>query len=556
MLESLHIENIALIKKLDISLSPAFSAFTGETGAGKSIIIDSIGVLCGNKAPRELIRNGESKALVEGMFSSLSKHALEKCASLGIEPDEDGILHISRTINLDAKSTVRINGRAVPNSTLKEISSSLINIHGQHDNTELLNKESHRKLVDEFGGLENELKEYSEVFTEYCNLKRELEAKSMDESEKIRRIEMLKFQVNDISSLKLKEGEEEKLTEEKKRVLNIEKLAKNCNIASGSLYGSQGGSASDCIDNAVEALRVLSKISPEYEDYIDTLTEIKSTLYDISERIADSAGETVDNPDAVLDKIESRLDAIAKAKRKYGFDITEVLSYLDKAKKELDDLENFDRSTDKIKDALNICGTKLKECGSKLTAKRTKIGETLKKNVEEQLKFLDMPGVKFRVSITEKPYSKDGADDIEFFIMTNSGEGYSPLSKTASGGELSRIMLAIKSVIAEKDGVDTLIFDEVDTGISGKTSRKIGLKLDEISSVSQVLCVTHSAQICSLAKDHFLVSKKESSGRTVTDVKLLSDIDRINETARIIAGINITDSSVTAAKELIESKTL
>ena len=556
MLESLHIENIALIKKLDISLSPAFSAFTGETGAGKSIIIDSIGVLCGNKAPRELIRNGESKALVEGMFSSLSKHALEKCASLGIEPDEDGILHISRTINLDAKSTVRINGRAVPNSTLKEISSSLINIHGQHDNTELLNKESHRKLVDEFGGLENELKEYSEVFTEYCNLKRELEAKSMDESEKIRRIEMLKFQVNDISSLKLKEGEEEKLTEEKKRVLNIEKLAKNCNIASGSLYGSQGGSASDCIDNAVEALRVLSKISPEYEDYIDTLTEIKSTLYDISERIADSAGETVDNPDAVLDKIESRLDAIAKAKRKYGFDITEVLSYLDKAKKELDDLENFDRSTDKIKDALNICGTKLKECGSKLTAKRTKIGETLKKNVEEQLKFLDMPGVKFKVSITEKPYSKDGADDIEFFIMTNSGEGYSPLSKTASGGELSRIMLAIKSVIAEKDGVDTLIFDEVDTGISGKTSRKIGLKLDEISSVSQVLCVTHSAQICSLAKDHFLVSKKESSGRTVTDVKLLSDIDRINETARIIAGINITDSSVTAAKELIESKTL
>ncbi len=552
MLQSIHIENIALIKKLDIDLSPAFCAFTGETGAGKSIIIDSIGVLCGNKVSKELIRSGEDYLTVEGVFCGVGERALKKCGELGISLDDD-ILYISRTVKGDGKGIVRIGGKQISLSILREISPLLINIHGQHDNQELLIKEKHRKLLDFYAENKAQYDEYTELFAEYCSIRKELDEINVDESEKLRRMEMLKFQINDISALKLKPGEEEQLSEEKKKLLNIEKLAKNAAIVSGSLYGT-GASACDCIDRATEALRTLSRISDEYTGHIDTLTDIKSTLIDIAETVNDGSCEEYDNPSAVLDKIESRLDEISKAKRKYGADVDEVLSFLDKAKKELDELENYDRHSEKLREKLHSCGAKVKQAGGVLTDTRIKAAESLKNNIEKQLKYLDMPGVKFKVNIVTKPFSKDGADDVEFFIMTNSGEGYSPLSKTASGGELSRIMLAIKSVIAEKDGVDTLIFDEVDTGISGKTSRKIGLMLGDISSVSQVLCVTHSAQICSVADTHYLVSKKTDGERTVTSVNALDYNERVNETARIIAGIDITDNSISAAKELIDNK--
>ncbi|MBQ7398952.1 MAG: DNA repair protein RecN [Clostridia bacterium] len=554
MLQSIHIENVALIKKLDIDLSPAFCAFTGETGAGKSIIIDSIGVLCGNKAPKELIRSGEDYLTVEGVFSNVGTRASKKCEELGVSVDEDGLLYISRTVKSDGKGVVRIGGKQVPLSILKDISPLLINIHGQHDNQELLIKDKHRKLLDFYAENYDYYNEYSALFSEYCSIKRDLDEINIDESQKLRRIEMLRFQINDISALKLKDGEEEKLSEEKKKLLNIEKLAKNSSIVSESLYGSGGVSACDCIDKAIDALRSLSKISDEYNEHIDTLSDIKSTLIDIAETVNDGSYEEYSNPSLVLDKIENRLDEISKAKRKYGSDVSEVLDFLDKAKKELDELENFDKHSETLRKKLSECGEKVKSASAKLTDSRIKASENLKSNIEKQLKYLDMPGVKFKVNIISKPFSKDGADDVEFFIMTNSGEGYSPLSKTASGGELSRIMLAIKSVIAEKDGVDTLIFDEVDTGISGKTSRKIGLMMSEIASVSQVLCVTHSAQICSVADSHYLVSKSTSGDRTTTSVGLLGYDERVNETARIIAGINVTATSLEAAKELIDSK--
>ena len=555
MLQSIHIENVALIKKLDIDLTPAFCAFTGETGAGKSIIIDSINVLCGAKVSKELIRNGEESLLVEGVFCDIGDRVLTKCNELGISIDDDGLLYISRSVKIDGKGIVRIGGKQVPLSILKELAPLLINIHGQHDNQELLIKEKHRKLLDFYAENSAVFNEYSSIFSEYCSIKRELDEINLDESEKLRRIEMLKFQINDISSLKLKSGEEEKLTEDKKRLLNIEKLAKNAAIVSDSLYGS-GVSACDSIDRAVDALRVLSRISDEYTPFIDTLADIKSTLIDIAETVNDGSYEEYDNPSVVLDKIESRLDDISKAKRKYGADIDEVLSFFDNAKKELDELENFDKHSEQLREKLNSCALKVKAAGSALTDSRINAAEALKQNIEKQLKYLDMPGVKFKVNILTKPFSKDGADDVEFFIMTNSGEGYSPLSKTASGGELSRIMLAIKSVIAEKDGVDTLIFDEVDTGISGKTSRKIGLMLGEIAKVSQVLCVTHSAQICSAADSHYLVSKHTENERTTTSVRILDESSRVSETARIIAGIDITESALKAAKELIDNKTL
>ena len=556
MLQSIHIENVALIKKIDIDLSPAFCAFTGETGAGKSIIIDSVGVLCGAKVSKELIRNGEDYLTVEGVFCDIGTRAADKCSELGVQVDEDGVLYISRTVKSDGKGVVRIGGKQVPLSILKEISPLLINIHGQHDNQELLIKEKHRKLLDFFAENSNTYNEYVRQFSEYCNIKRSLDEINVDESEKLRRIEMLKFQINDISSLKLKPGEEEGLLEEKKKLLNIEKLAKNSSIVSDSLYGVGGVSACDCIDRAIDALRNLSKISDEYLEYIDSLNDIKSTLIDIAETVNDGSYEEYANPASILDKIENRLDEISKAKRKYGGDVESVLEFLDRAKNELDELENFDRHSEKLRIQLSECAEKVKKAGSKLTDSRVSAADILKTSIEKQLKYLDMPGVKFKVNIVSKPFSKDGADDVEFFIMTNSGEGYSPLSKTASGGELSRIMLAIKSVIAEKDGIDTLIFDEVDTGISGKTSRKIGLMMSDISRVSQVLCVTHSAQICSVSDSHYLVSKKTDNDRTETSVSLLTYDERVNETARIIAGIDITDTSINAAKELIDSKTL
>ncbi len=556
MLQSIHIENVALIKKLDIDLSPAFCAFTGETGAGKSIIIDSIGALCGNKVSKELIRNGEDYLTVEGVFCDIGDRAYKKCEELGISVEEDGMLYISRTVKSDGKGVVRIGGKQVPLSILKDISPLLINIHGQHNNQELLIKDKHRKLLDFYAENAVEYRNYSELFGEYCKLKHELDSINIDESQKLRRIEMLKYQISDISELKLKDGEEEKLTEEKRKLLNIEKLAKNATIVSDSLCGSNGVSACDCIERAIDALRSLSKISDEYIEYIDNLTDVKSNLMDIAETVNDGSYEEYSNPASMLDKIESRLDEISKAKRKYGSDINEIIAFLDNAKKELDELENFDRHSETLRKKLSECGEKVKKAGAALTESRIKASDTLKENIEKQLKYLDMQGVKFKVNIMSKPFSKDGADDVEFFIMTNSGEGYSPLSKTASGGELSRIMLAIKSVIAEKDGVDTLIFDEVDTGISGKTSRKIGLMMGEIAKVSQVLCVTHSAQICSAADSHYLVSKSTEDDRTTTKVTLLDYDARVKETARIIAGINVTAAAVDAAKELIDSKSL
>lgn len=556
MLQSIHIENVALIKSLDIDLSPAFCAFTGETGAGKSIIIDSISVLCGGKVSKELIRNGEDFLTVEGVFCNVGKRAFNKCQDLGINVDEDGLLYISRTVRSDGKGVVRIGGKQVPLSLLKEISPLLINIHGQHDNQELLIKEKHRKILDLYAENSSEYAEYTEAFSEYLSIKHKLDSITVDESEKVRRIEMLKFQIKDIEELKLKDGEEEKLVDEKKKLLNIEKLAKNASVVFESLNGNSGMSACDAIDRAIDSLRILSKISDEYIEHIDTLIDIKSTLIDIAETVDDGSYEEYSNPSAVLDKIESRLDDIAKAKRKYGFDIALILEFLSKAKKELDELENFDKNSEVLRKKLSECGEKVKKAGYVLTDTRIKAAETLKINIENQLKYLDMPGVKFKVSITNKPFSKDGADDVEFFIMTNSGEGYSPLSKTASGGELSRIMLAIKSVISEKDGIDTLIFDEVDTGISGKTSRKIGLMMEKLAKSSQVLCVTHSAQICSAADSHYLVSKRTENDRTTTGVAMLDYDSRVAETARIIAGIDITEVSLNAARELIDSKTL
>ena len=550
MLESIHIENIALIRKLDISLAEGFSAFTGETGAGKSIIIDSIGALCGNRVSKELIRAGEEYALVEGIFSGLSEETVSRMEELGIEPDEDGLLYISRRLSADGKSVCRINAKQVPSSLLKELSAFLVNIHGQHDNQDLLRREKHLSILDKYATCEKELLAYSDAYSEYKALKKEYNSISNDDAEKQRTIEMLEFQIEEIASLKLKPDEEDELSAEKKRLSNIEKISENALTAYGALFGDNL-SAIENIDKALGCISNLAKMTDEADEYLDRLEKARSEIYDIAESVRDMAGDSEENPSARLDRIEKRLYDIYKLKRKYGPDVPSILEYLENARKRLSDIELSDIRAAELEGKIKASGEKLKSAAKSLTEVRTKAAAKLKTEIERELEFLEMGKVKFSADINPKDFASDGADDMEFMVQTNAGLPFSPLSKTASGGELSRLMLAIKSVIAKKDGIETVIFDEVDTGISGKTSRRIGIKLLETSKSSQVMCVTHSAQIASLADSHFLVSKSEKDGTTYTSVTLLDDDERINETARIISGINVTENARNAASELI-----
>ncbi len=551
MLATLHIENVALIKRLDLSLPEGFSAFTGETGAGKSIIIDSIGVLCGARVSKELIRSGEAYALVEGMFSDLTETTCRRLKDYDLSPDEDGILYLSRKITAEGKSTARINAKAVPTSLLREITAFLINIHGQHDNQELLKKERHLSILDAYADNEDCLRTYAERYANYRALSDEYKNLVTDDAEKQRTAEMLRFQIEDIRALKLKPGEEETLTAEKKRLANIEKIAENAHTAYGVLFANNL-SAAENVDHALSCLANLAKMSDGMDEYIDRLEKARSEIYDIAESLHDLAGDAEENPSARLDKIEQRLYDIYKLKRKYGHTVEAILAYADQAEKRLSDLELSEVRASELEKELKKAEADLKAAAQALTAARTAAGEHLKKEIEKEFEFLEMNKVRFSVQILPKEPGSDGADDIEFMVRTNVGLPFSPLAKTASGGELSRIMLAIKSVIAKKDGVETVIYDEVDVGISGKTSRRIGIKLLQSARDSQVMCVTHSAQIASLADAHFLVAKAEKDGSTETSVRALSPDKRIDETARIIAGINLTSSSRAAAAELID----
>lgn len=555
MLSSVHIENIALITSLNIEFQKGFSVFTGETGAGKSIIIDSIGFALGNRADRDLIRSGEDSAFVEAFFCDLSEETLKKCADCGIEPDEDGCIFVRRTINTDGKGSVRINGRQVPISLLREISGFLVNIHGQHHNGELLNPDKHIGILDAYGEISSELSAYCEVYSEYTELRKKLSSLEIDEKEKKRRIDILRFQIDEIKKAKLKKGEEEELNFEKNKIRNLEKISKNINTAYDALYGGNG-SVTEKIDRAVNAVKAVSDIIPGADEYLEQLEDFKYRIMDIAELLYENIDGADEDPDTALDRIESRLDIIGKLKMKYGSDIDQILEYLKNCEAELSEIELSDVLSEEIKANIKNITPKLEKAAKTLTEKRTQAAKKMSKLIMEELKFLDMNGVKFEVSITEVDYSAIGRDSVEFLVSTNAGEPFKSLSKTASGGELARLMLAIKCVIAEKDSVETMIFDEVDTGVSGKTSRKLGLKLLQISKDREVLCVTHSAQIASLGDSHFFVSKAEKAGRTSTSIAVLNDDERVDEVARIISGIGVTDPARQAAKELISNKTI
>ena len=557
MLLSLHIENVAVIKSVDIDFSTGFMAMTGETGAGKSIILDSIGLLLGNKADRELIRHGESQASVSGLFTDLGENALADLADAGISADDDGCVHILRVVSADGKSSIKVNGRSVSLTVLRSITHSLISIHGQSDTGALLDPARHLELVDTYAANESLLGEYRVIYTELEGVRGEIENISKKESERERLKEILAYQIADIDALDLHDGEEEELVDRKVKIKNSEKITKNCEFVYKALKGSDKGSVAFLLSRSVTALGQLANMIPDLEGCSDELSEMMYRVDDIAETVRDQLDTLDGDPEEKLNEIESRLDKISKLKRKYGLTVKDILEFRDRAKNELDTLENSEQLLAELEKKENELYKKALVLADDLHEIRVKAAGELEIKVKETLEFLDMPKVVFFASIKEdfkdgrKILNRNGSDSLEFFISANRGADAQSLSKVASGGELARVMLALKSVIADKDGIATMIFDEIDSGVSGKTARKIGIKMRDLSKNAQVFCVTHSAQIASLADVHLLISKSDVTGVTETSVTPLDYDGRVAELSRILGGINVTASQREAAVDML-----
>ena len=560
MLNSLHIENIAVIKSIDVDFSNGFSALTGETGAGKSIIIDSINILLGNKIEKDLIRRGESSAMVSGLFSSLNESSLSALSECGVFPDEEGSILIQRNISKDGRSQIRINGRTVSISVLKSVSAALINIHGQSDTHALTNPDNHISILDTFldgGAL---LSEYCALYAEYEAVRREIKSISEKEQERLRYVEMLEYQIKDIDSLELRDGEEEELIDKKLKIKNSERILKQAGFVYKALKGSEKGSVSYLLDRSVTALKSISDVIPEFADYSEKLRDFLYQVEDIAEEVYASLDDTDEDPTDKLNAIESRLDKISKIKRKYGLTVKDVLKFRENAATELEKYKNSDKLLQELNAKLEQLYAKASTVAEKIHDRRVNGAKALEESVCKTLEFLDMPKVVFLVNVKEsiegerRKLLKDGFDTVEFLISANRGIDPKPIAKIASGGELARIMLALKSVIADKDGICTIVFDEIDAGVSGKTARKIGIKMLSLAKTTQLFCVTHSAQIASLSDTHFLIKKKDRDGMTETNITELDWEGRINELSRILGGIDVTDAQRAAAVDMLKER--
>jgi DNA repair protein RecN (Recombination protein N) len=560
MLLSLHIENIAVIKSCDFDFTPGFMVLTGETGAGKSIVIDSINLLLGGKGERELIRHGESYAMVSGLFGDLSDYTKERLFELGVSCDEDGTILVQRMLHADGKNKITINGRSVSLSVLKSLMPYLVNIHGQSDTQSLFNSKNHITMVDVYAGCTDLLDEYRSAYGELEAIRREKEdlIKRTREGERMK--EILEYQINDIDSASLHSGEEEELIDKKVKLKNSEKITKNSEFVFKALKGSERGSVSYLLDRSVTALAQLEGVVPSYGEYSERLRDILYQVEDIAEEVYAVLGDIDADPSATLNEIESRLDKISRLKRKYGLTIDEVLAFRERAYNEYQSLENSDEVLKVLSRKEDLAYEKALGLAEKLHEIRTNAAKQLEDNIKETLEFLDMPKVVFYADIKEsysggkKLLSRDGSDSVEFYISANRGAEPQPLSRIASGGEMSRIMLALKSVIADKDGVPTVIYDEIDAGVSGKTARKIGIKMLSLSKNTQLFCVTHSAQIASLGDLHFLISKSDVNGATETGVRVLDRDGRVAELSRILGGINVTDAQRAAATDMLDER--
>lgn len=560
MLISLHIENIAVIKSIDFDFSEGFMVLTGETGAGKSVVIDSINLLLGSKAERELIRSGQNQAMVSGLFADLSEKTVDGLSALGIEIPEDGEILLQRVVSQDGKSRAMINGRSISLSLLKSVAPLLVSVHGQTDTASLQDSKNHLDILDVYANLGELKSEYQIAYSRLEGIRRQIRevTEKLSESERLK--EILEYQIKDIESANLKEDEEDVLVEKRAKLKNSEKITKNSEFVFKALKGSEKGSVSYLLDRSMTALNQISDVVPNFAEYADRLRECLYQVDDIAEEVYAVIDDIDGDPTVTLNKIESRLDKISKLERKYGSTIKDVLEFCSKAKSELETLENSDGVLKELSQKERKAYNEALKLAKELHNKRAEAAKNLESYVKETLEFLDMPKVVFFVSLKEmtkgeeRILTKDGGDLIEFYISANRGADPQPLAKIASGGELSRIMLALKSVISDKDGIPTVIYDEIDTGVSGKTARKIGIKMLSLSKTTQLFSVTHSAQIASLADKHFLISKGDINGETETSVKILDTEGRICELSRILGGINITSAQRAAAEDMLAEK--
>lgn len=551
MLRTLSIENIAVIEKAKIDFDGGLNVLTGETGAGKSIVVDSINAVLGERTSKELVRTGSDFAFVSAFFENINATVCGELEKLGYTPEDDGSLLITRRISKDGRSSCRINGMPATVSVLHTLGKALVNIHGQHDSQSLLDPEQHYKFIDMLSGDSSVLSDYKAAFSRFLSVRRELKALTAAADSADKNTELLEYQIKELEEADIKIGEAQALNARKKVMDSAEKAAKAYSSALEAVNGDdENPGAESLLQSALESVVRFSELSPEIkkaaallENAVDEIADAKSVI----------GGElsVLDFDPREREEIEERLDELFRLGKKYGDGEEKMLAYLDNAKRKLNSIVNNEEELEKLNDEYDKAYADVLAAAEKLTALRKKTAQKFAEDVKNQLAYLDMPKINFTVDFKKGIMSSAGLDKIEFLISANPGEEPKPLVKIASGGELSRIMLGIKSILAYNDTVDSLIFDEIDTGVSGRASQKIGLKLKEVSKNTQVICVTHSAQIASNADSHFLISKDISGDRTFTSVTLLNRSQRRNELARIMGGLEITDAMLNSAEELL-----
>ena len=542
MISTLHIKNIGIIEDLTVDLNTGFNVLTGETGAGKTLIIDSLNLACGGRFSKEIVRRGENFCLVElNIYLPQNENSI------------DGNIIISREIFLNGRNTCKINGRLVTVNELKEFMSKIIDIHGQNDNQTIMSKQEHINYLDNFIGkdLLNEKYEYQKLYNRYNEIKKELKENYGDEKEKQRKLDLLKYQLNEIEQANLKENEEDELNNERKKIMNSEKIYTCLTEVDSNLSES-------VIDGINLSIRALEKIEDIDDEYKNKLTDLKNIYYDVQELTRDISdlNSDVSFDESKRNEIEERLDCIYDLKRKYGNSISEIIEYKEQIEKDIYTIENLEEHNNKLKKELEDLTTKMSEKCSVLNKMRSKYSKVLNEKINKELKDLEMKNASFYVDIKYDEsgnFNQNGLDDIEFLIATNVGDEAKPLIKIASGGEISRIMLAIKTVLADTDEVPILIFDEIDTGISGKAAKSVGEKIKIISQKHQVLCITHQANIAAKGDSNYFISKKVENEKTYTNIKLLNETEVIEEIARISSG-DITKNALEHAREMRLSK--
>lgn len=548
MLELLHIENIAIIEAADIEFAPGFNALTGETGAGKSIVIDSLSAVLGQRTSRELIRTGAEKAFVSAAFSGMAPELTEE---LGIQPEADGTLLLQREIQTDGKNVCRVNGRPVTVGQLRALGARLLNIHGQHDGQQLLDEEQHIVYLDSFGRVESLAITYAEKYKNFTDIRRQIGALQMDEAEKVRRVDTLQYQIEELRRAKLTPGEEEELTARRGMLRNAEKFLDAVAGADYALNGDDsGGGALSALRQAQDALSGVRHLDDAFGQLYERLGEAYSEVYDIAATVEDKRGELDVSP-GELDRVESRMDLLYRLKKKYGATVEDMLDYQARCEAELAQIEDAGDTLARLEQALSRAEKEARQVAQALSDARKAAADRLTSQILAELQQLDMGKIRFAVDFAEKPLDSDGMDTVRFLMSANVGEELRPIHKIASGGELARIMLAMKNVLSEQDHVGTMVFDEVDTGVSGRAAQKVAEKMARISRRKQVLCVTHLPQLAAMADTHFSVEKGERGGRTYTEVRRLDREQRRRELARLTGGSHVSQTMLDGAEELL-----